>query len=334
MRELPVKAAERGVDCTVADFIEAGRERLSLSVVVGGRGLARKIHEPIVNRPGLALAGFYTHFPWQRVQVIGNSESAYVHSMPMETRIERFCEMVRRRACVFAFTAGRRPSRQVVEIAKAKGVVILTSPLATRDFSYQATVILGELKAPRTALYGTMVEVGGLGVLLEGEAGLGKSETALGLLKRGAALVADDLTCIRKDVANDCLYASACDSTAEYMEIRGIGIVKVPSIFGINAMRGEKRLELVITFKRLKDIRSEVDRIGGQSRTVRTILGVEVPNIVLPVSEGRDMVNMVETAAQQHKLISTGYNPVVELSARLRKAHLAKSKQMKGNRNG
>ena len=334
MRELPTKSAERGAVCTVADFLEAGRERLSLTVVVGGRGLARRIHEPIVNRPGLALAGFCTHFPWQRIQVIGNAESAYVRSLPTATRLERFGEMVRRRACVFVYTAGHRPDREVTAVAERKGVVLLTSPLATRDFAYRATVILGALNAPRTALYGTMVEVSGLGVFLEGAAGLGKSETALGLIKRGAALVADDLTCIRKDVATNSLFASAHDSTAGYMEIRGIGIIKVPRIFGIDAVRGEKRLELVVTFKRLDDIKSEVDRIGGQARLVRTILGVDIPNIVLPVSEGRDLVNMVETAAQQYKLISTGYNPVSELSARLRQAHQAKTKNRKGKRNG
>ena len=334
MRDLPTKDAEMGTACTVADFLEAGRERLSLSVIVGGRGLRRKIYEPIVNRPGLALAGFYAHFPWRRVQVFGNAEFAYVRSMTRDLRVARLREMIRRRASVFVFTAGHRPSAAAQALAAEKGVVMLASPLTTRDFAYQSTVILGELNAPRTALYGTMVEVSGLGVFLEGAAGLGKSETALGLLKRGAALVADDLTCIRKDVATNSLFASACDSTAGYMEIRGIGIVKVPRIFGIDAVRGEKRLELVVTFKRLKDIKGEVDRIGGQPRLVRTILGVDIPNIVLPVSEGRDLVNMVETAAQQHKLISTGYNPVAELSARLRQAHQAKSQHRKGKRNG
>jgi hypothetical protein len=190
MHDLPTKDAEKGTACTVADFLEAGRERLSLSVVVGGRGLKRKIYEPIVNRPGLALAGFYSHFPWRRVQVFGNAEFAYVRSMTRDLRVARLREMIRRRASVFVFTAGHRPSAAAQALAAEKGVVMLASPLTTRDFAYQATVILGELNAPRTALYGTMVEVSGLGVFLEGAAGLGKSETALGLLKRGAALVA------------------------------------------------------------------------------------------------------------------------------------------------
>ena len=179
-----------------------------------------------------------------------------------------------------------------------------------------------------------MVEVCGLGVMFEGDPGLGKSETALGLIKRGSALIADDLTCIRKDVASNLLFGSASESTAGYMEIRGIGIMHVPSVFGVNAVRGEKRLQLVITFKRLQEIRGEVDRIG-QTRKMRTILGVDVPNIIIPVSEGRDLVNLVETAAQQQKLINAGYDSVAELSERLRRrADDPQNLKRKGRTNG
>jgi HPr kinase/phosphorylase len=163
-----------------------------------------------------------------------------------------------------------------------------------------------------------MVEVCGLGVLIEGAPGLGKSETALGLIKRGHSLIADDLTCVRKEVGNSLLFGSASESTAGYMEIRGIGILHIPSIFGVSAVRGEKQLELVITFRRLQDVKGEIDRIG-QTRRVRTILGVDVPNVMIPVSEGRDLVNLVETAAMQQKLLMSGVDPVDGLSERLRK---------------
>ena len=185
-------------------------------------------------------------------------------------------------------------------------------------FTHHSAFVLEKLGAPRTSLYGTMIEVCGLGVLFEGDPGLGKSETALGLVKRGCALIADDLTCIRKDVANNLLFGSASDSTAGYMEIRGIGIMHVPSVFGVCAVRGEKRLQLVVSFRRLRDVKGEIDRIG-QTRKVRTILGVDVPNIIIPVSEGRDLVNLVETAAMQQKLVMSGYDPVEELSERLRR---------------
>ena len=148
--------------------------------------------------------------------------------------------------------------------------------------------------------------------------GFHKFETALGLIKRGCALIADDLTCIRKEVGSAVLFGSASDSTAGYMEIRGIGILHIPSLFGVAAVRGEKRLELVITFRRLQDVKGLIDRTG-QTRHVKTILGVDVPNIVIPVSEGRDLVNLVETAAMQQKLLMSGMDPVEGLSERLRK---------------
>ncbi|MBR1921882.1 MAG: HPr(Ser) kinase/phosphatase [Kiritimatiellae bacterium] len=304
---------------TVADFVKAGAERLRLAVVAGSEAaLSRVIEEPMVSRPGLALTGFFDHFAWRRLQMFGNAETAYLRSLPDAERLGRVSALFDRRAFCIIYTNGHKPRRDVVRVAEERGAVILASPLKTRELAYSATFVLANLGAPRTTLYGTMVEVCGIGVLFEGEPGMGKSETALGLVRRGHALVADDLTCVRKDVANDVLYGSASDSTAGFMEIRGIGIVHLQSVFGINAVRGEKRLELVITLKRLKDIEGEIDRIG-QTRRYKTILGVDVPHIVLPVSEGRDLVNLVETAAQQQKLLLAGHDPVNELSERLRR---------------
>lgn len=316
MRRLPTRASARGATFTVADFLEAGRVRLRLSLLAGGKSLGRVIHEPIVNRPGLALTGFYDHFAWNRVQLIGNGEVAYLNSLDKTTRLARIRAMIDRKAFCFVFTSGYKPHQEEVKIAEEMGAVLLSTPLKTRVFANLATFVLGALSAPTATIYATMVEVAGIGVLFEGDPGLGKSETALGLVKKGAALVADDLTCIRKDVGNETLYGSASDSTAGFMEIRGIGIVHIPSMYGVNAVRHEKRIQMVVTFKRLDDIRGEIDRIG-QHRKFRKILGVDVPNVVIPVSEGRDLVNLVETAVQQQKLTFAGHNPVVELSARL-----------------
>lgn len=302
----------------MSDFIEAGGDRLRLSVIAGGRSLDRMVEEPILNRPGLALAGFYDHFAWRRLHLIGRGEVAYLRSLDSATRLGRVKAMIDRKAFCFIFTNGHVPSKDEVEIAEASGAILLSTPLKTRVFANQATFVLERLAAPSATIYGTMVEVAGVGVLFEGDPGLGKSETALGLVKRGAALVADDLTCVRKDVGNDTLYGSASESTAGYMEIRGIGIVHIPSMFGVNAVRDEKRVQLVITFKLLDDVRGEIDRIG-QRRRFRTILGVDVPNVVIPVSEGRDLVNLVETAVQQQKLIFAGHHPVADLSIRLRR---------------
>ena len=329
MRALPTKESVNGTEFTIADFLKAGREPLQLTLVAGGANLERKVEEPIVNRPGLALTGFYEHFAWKRFQLIGKAETAYLRSLDDETRIARFAALMERKALCYIFTNGQQPQPDEIELAERNGAIIMASPLKTRVFTHHSAFVLEGLGAPRTSLYGTMIEVCGLGVLFEGDPGLGKSETALGLVKRGCALIADDLTCIRKDVANNLLFGSASDSTAGYMEIRGIGIMHVPSVFGVSAVRGEKRLQLVVSFRRLEDVKGEIDRIG-QTRQVRTILGVEVPNIIIPVSEGRDLVNLVETAAMQQKLIMSGCDPVEELSERLRRrAEAEESKKAK-----
>ena len=318
METLPTRTSASGNAFTVADFYEAGREALSLTLIAGGENMNRRIEEPIVNRPGLALTGFYEHFAWKRLQLIGKAEMAYLNSLPDDVRRERLLALTAHKAFIFIFTNGQKPRPSEVALAEQTGAVLMATPLKTRVFTHHSAFVLERLGAPTTSIYGTMVEVCGLGVLFEGDPGLGKSETALGLIKRGCALVADDLTCIRKEVGNNHLFGSASDSTAGYMEIRGIGIMHVPSVFGVAAVRGEKRLQLIITFKRLKDVQGEIDRIG-QTRRVKTILGVDVPNIIIPVSEGRDLVNLVETAAMQQKLIMSGSDPVYELSERLRK---------------
>ena len=315
---LPTKTSAKGNAFTVADFYEAGREALSLTLVAGGENLERRIGEPIVNRPGLALTGFYDHFAWERLQVIGNAEMAYLESLTDAERHERVKALIEHKAFCFIFTNGRKPKASEVAFAAKSGAVMLSTPMTTSDFTHHSAFVLENLGAPTTSIYGTMVEVCGIGVLFEGDPGLGKSETALGLIKRGCALVADDLTCIRKDVGNNLLFGSASGSTAGFMEIRGIGIMHVQSVFGVSAVRGEKQLELIITFKRLDDVKGEIDRIG-QTRRTKTILGVDVPNIIIPVSAGRDLVNLVETAAMQQKLILSGYDPVEELSEHLRR---------------
>ncbi|MBR2713313.1 MAG: hypothetical protein IKB76_00870, partial [Kiritimatiellae bacterium] len=252
MENLPTKVSAKGNAFTVADFFEAGHEALSLTLVGGGENMGRPVEEPIVNRPGLALTGFYDHFAWDRIQVIGNAEAAYLDSLSDEVRLRRMKALIEHKAFILVFTNGRKPKASEVAFAAKSGAVMLSTPMTTSAFTHHSAFVLEKLGAPTTSIYGTMVEVCGIGVLFEGNPGLGKSETALGLIKRGCALVADDLTCIRKDVGNNLLFGSASGSTAGYMEIRGIGIMHVPSLFGVAAVRGEKRLELIITFRRLE----------------------------------------------------------------------------------
>lgn len=317
METLPVTNKNGGQGLKLADFFRVGRGRLEMTVLVGGKSLEHEILEPMVNRPGLALTGFYEHFAHKRIQLIGKAEMAYLDSIGEATALRRLAALFERGANSLIFTGGMEPSESMLDLARKYSKAVFSSPLKTRVFSHHSAFVLEELFAPKTALYGTTIEVCGLGVMIEGAPGLGKSETALGLIKRGNALVADDLTCIRKDVANNILFASASASTAGYMEIRGIGIIDVAKMFGITAVRGEKHLQMVITFMPLKDIVGEIDRLG-QVKQYKNILGVNIPQVVVPVSAGRDLVNLVETAAMQLKLSQTGIDPVEDLSERLK----------------
>lgn len=301
---------------TLRAFVAEGAERLRMEVVVGGDGLEHEVLEPMCNRPGLALTGFYGFFAWRRIQVIGQAEQAYLDSLAPDVRLARVKALFDRGAYCLIFACGIEVPAVLASLAESAGVVVCRTELLTRIFFHQAAFVLEKLRAPKMRLYGTTVEVAGLGVMLEGAPGLGKSETALGLIKHGNALVADDLTCLRKDVAANRLFAAASPATRNYMEIRGIGIIHVPSVFGVTAVRAEKELDLVVTLKSMKETEGELDRTGEERRT-RTILGVEVPQITIPVAAGRDLVNLVETAAQQYKLLAAGHDAVKALDAQL-----------------
>ena len=302
--------SEKGRVFSVGDFLEAAQEKLRLTLVEGCESLGRKIDEPIVSRPGLALTGFFGHYGWRRIQLIGKAETAYLESLSSAERLSRYAALLEHGAYCFIFANGRKPKADTLALMRVRGAVVMVSPLKTRVIYRESAFILERLGAPESTIYGTMVEVAGLG----------------GLIRRGCALVSDDLTCVRREVGKDIVYGSASDSTAGYMEIRGIGIMHVPSLFGVAAVRGEKRLELIITFRRLEDVKGEIDRIG-QKRQVKKVLGVEIPNVVIPVSEGRDLVNLVETAALQEKLLLSGCDPVGELSERLRRRATEHSKR-------
>ena len=306
---------------TLREFVAAGRERLKLSVVVDA-GLDHLVAEPMMYRPGLALTGFFGNFAHKRIQVVGKAERAYLASLGKAERMERLKALFDHGAYCIVFAAGMGVSDEIKDIARQAGGTILASPLLTRNLIHASTFVLETLSAPTVRLYATTVEVAGLGVMMRGDPGVGKSETAMGLIKRGNALVADDFTCLRKDVANNILYASAGGSTRNYMEIRGIGILHVPSIFGVTAVRAEKQLDLLVTFRRMEDVNGELDRVGDEWVTTE-ILGVPVPEIIIPVSVGRDLVNLVEIAAQQFKLRSAGYDPVAALDEQLKRRALS-----------
>ena len=305
------------IPVTVRRFLDEGNARgLGLEVVVGESGLDCEVEEALLHRPGLALIGFYRHFANKRIQVIGQAEHAYLRSLK-QNRMKRVKGLFAQEIPCLVFTRDLSVSEEVREVADACGITVLRTEMLTLEFMRRAGLLLEELSAPFAKLHGTMLEVCGLGVFLEGPSGIGKSETALGLLKRGHALVADDLTHIRC-MSNGTLMASALDQTRGFMEIRGIGLINVRRAFGIGAVRGEKQLDLVVTLKPQEEF-DELDRIG--TGLTCEFLGVSVNHLLLPVALGRELVNLVETAAQEHVLRASGYFAAEDLDARVKRHH-------------
>ncbi len=302
------------MELTVQRFVQAGGESLALKVVSGTEHLDRKVPEPALNRPGLALAGFFRYFAFRRIQVFGQAELAYLSSLIPAEQVRRLQKFFRRAVPCVVVARPRRMPDVVLELARKHGVPVLRTGLVTGRFMNRATVLLEDLTGPRVHAQGTMVEVEGIGVLLEGEPGIGKSEIALTLIEHGHSLVADDITVLRLTAAG-VIVGAAVELTRYHMEIRGLGIIHVPSLFGVTAMRGETRLDLIVRLRRQEESVEE-DRTSFVVET-RDILGVQVPVIHLPVGAGRDAAHLVEVAARNQKLRQLGHDAAKELDEKL-----------------
>jgi len=299
---------------TVEQFLNSGREALSLSVVAGEGHLRRAIPEEALNRPGLALAGFFQYFAHKRIQVMGLAENAYLKSLGEKERVERMKAFFEKQIPCVVVTRSRHAFQEMKDLAEEHHVPVLKSSLITSRFINEATIIMENLTAPRSRVQGTMVDIMGIGVLLEGSPGIGKSETALALIERGHSLVADDITVLRRDSSGS-IIGSAVPITRYHMEIRGLGIIHVPSLFGVASMRAEMRLDVIVRLHR-PDPRIEDDRTGFNQQT-RDVLGAQVPVITVPVAAGRDVAQAVEVAALNLRLKQLGHDAAKELDDKL-----------------
>jgi HPr kinase/phosphorylase len=276
----------------VGEFYTRHADALQLKLVGPALGFERKIREPTINRPGLALCGFFTYFAGKRIQVLGNAESSYLKSLAepeQEARCLQLCEQ--HIPCVVV-------SRH------------LPVPKALADAAARLEMDF----APVTTEHGSMVDIMGIGTLVRGSSGVGKSECVLGLIERGYSLVSDDVTRLRVLDGRE-LVGTAPDLTRYHMEVRGLGIINVASIFGVGSIRIEKRLDLVVTLRDWQEL-EEVDRIGLEQEFYE-ILGIRIPHITIPVRTGRDLARLVEVAALDQKLKSLGQNSAVEFNQRL-----------------
>jgi HPr kinase/phosphorylase len=299
---------------TVERFYTEHSSNLELSLLAGASGLKRIIREPTVNRPGLVLSGFTRYFAFKRVQAIGNAEAFFLKSLPEHERIPRYRTLFSFKVPCVVFSRNLHPDKLFLKAAEEAQVPIFRCPLVTMKLINIATLALEMMFAPRGTEMGSMVDILGVGVILRGESGIGKSESVLALIERGYSLVADDITKVTLVDGRQVVGTSA-EVTRNHMEVRGIGIINVAAMFGVKSIRHEKAVDLVITLKSWNEVQ-DVDRLGIDQEYV-SILGIDVPHITIPVRPGRDLARLIEVAAFQTKLKSSGYNPAKELNDRL-----------------
>ena len=299
---------------TVESFYHDHAAELQLKLEGKPVGFHRKIREPTINRPGLALAGFYNYFAEKRVQVLGAAEQSYLSSLKPRQRTERFRGLCAQKIPCLVTSRGAHLDRELLGVAEEQQIAVFRTPMVTMRFINAATIAMEVDFSPTVTEFGSMVDILGIGVLIRGQSGVGKSEAVLGLIERGYSLVADDVTRIKSLEGRE-LVATAPELTRNHMEVRGIGIINVASIFGVGSIRIEKRLDLVVTLKDWQEI-DEVDRIG-LDREFYEILKLQVPHITIPVRPGRDTARLIEVAAMDQKLKSLGRNSAVEFNEKL-----------------
>lgn len=313
------KKAQRGIHTptvTVGDFFERHQKELRLHQIGGRMGFARPIPEPTVNRPGLALAGYYEYFAYRRIQVLGKSERSYLKQLPLEDQRARFAALCKRQIPCIVVSRGDPLTRSLVEIANHHQISVLETSMATMKFINAATVRLEWDFAPTAAEHGCMVDVKGIGIFIRGSSGVGKSETVLSLISRGASLVSDDMVKFRNIEGRE-IVGNAPELGRCHMEVRGLGLINTALLFGVGTFRTDKRLDLVVTLKHAADL-PDPERVGVEKKYY-PLLGLKIPHIELPVAPGRDMAQLVEVAALDQKLKALGHDAAEEFNRKLLK---------------
>jgi len=280
-------------------------DSLDLRCICGRRGLVREITIPDLNRPGLALSGFYDSFAYQRVQLFGRGEVAFLNKLVSEEKLETIEQMFTYPLPCCIFTHNLDPADEFATIAENSGCAVLQTGLDSSEFSSRLLRILSNIFAPKVSIHGVLVEVYGLGILILGDSGVGKSETALELIERGHRLVADDVVEISCVNGNILIGQGANKIIGHHMEIRGLGIINITQLYGVGSIRERKEVQLVATLEEW-DANKVYDRLGTEKLTM-DILGVQVPKIEIPVKPGRNVPIILETAAMNERLKSMGY---------------------------
>jgi HPr kinase/phosphorylase len=305
---------------TVLDLIDLDLKEhnsLDLRCIGGRKGLTKEIGSSDLNRPMGAIMGFYDVFAHQRIQIFGIGESACLQKFGREGNTEYIKRLFSYPIPCCIFTTGLDPTPVFFEEAEKARCPILQTSLPSSEFTARILRVLAEVFAPRQSVHGVLVEVYGLGILILGDSGVGKSETALDLIKRGHRLIADDVVDIHCANGNTLMGAGANKIIGHHMEIRGMGIINITHLFGVGAIKGRTQIELVVMLEEWDSAKS-YDRLGAEDQTM-DILGVGVTKLIIPVKPGRNIPILIETAAMNERLKKMGYNAAKEFNQNILK---------------
>jgi len=319
---MPIKAI---AGITVAHFYETYREKLQLELLTGEEGMHRLIKEGSINRPSLALTGFFKYFANKRIQVLGAAEMTFLKTLSQRQQIETFAEMVKRGIPCLVLTRNYQATHPMLAVSQEMHLPIFRTPMITMNFVNAATLCIDNEFAPSGTEHATTLDIKGIGVMIRGDSGIGKSECALALIERGHSLVADDLTCIRLVDERE-LNASSRELNRGYMECRGIGIINIAEMFGVKSIRLEKRIDLVVSLREWSP--DVVEERTGLEENSYEVLGIKLPHIEFYVRPGRDIARLVEVAAMVQALKKMGHDPAQTFNDRLI-AHMQEQQEQK-----
>ena len=307
-------AQEDFIQTTVESLLSSELADLSLHLMMGDDGLGRTILRPRVQKPGLAFAGYYEYIkPW-RVQIIGESEIKYLQSLPARLREKRVRDVTGLDVSCFVVTKGINPLDEFRQECEKRSVPLFSTSGMSSTTINRITYFLEETMAPRLTMHSGLLDVFGIGVLMLGDSGIGKSECALDLVYRGHRLIADDMVVIRRH-PNDVLLGHSNDLLRHHMELRGIGIIDIKDLFGVASTRDVKPIDLVVKLEKWVE-GTEYDRLGVAGETY-DLLGVPKPYVRLPVASGRNLALLVEIAAKNHLMKLQGYDSAGEFTRRI-----------------
>lgn len=303
-----------GITLSIQDLLDESEYGLELRVIAGKAGLGHRIDSPRIQKPGLALTGYTEHLHPARIQVLGNTEISYLSQLSeadLHANAHAICSFP---ISCFVVTKGLTPPPAFLNAAETRGIPVLVSPHQSSTFISLITKYLEEQLLPTTHLHGVLVDVLGVGVLLSGKSGIGKSECALDLVIRGHRLVADDMVFIRKKMPAS-LVGQPVQQIQYLMEIRGLGIINIKDLYGVSSIREKKIVDMVIELVDW-DPAQEYDRLGIDDQTI-SILGIDLPHLLIPVRPGRNLGAIIEVAARNFLLKGMGYHSARDFHQKL-----------------